>query len=46
MLQAMPTATPREVRQQMVALFDQNPYVPPALRCDENGNFPIAKETK
>ena len=46
MLQAMPAATPREVRQQMVALFDQEPYVPPALRCDENGNFPIAGQTK
>jgi hypothetical protein len=46
MLQAMPTTTPREVRQQMVALFDQDPYVPPALRCDENGNFPIAGLTK
>jgi hypothetical protein len=45
MLQAMPSTTPRAVRQQMVALFDEEPYVPPAMRCDENGAFPLAGRT-
>jgi hypothetical protein len=42
MLQAMPTATPKVVRQQILALFDDPPFVPPALRCDENGAFVVA----
>jgi len=39
MLQIMPPTTPIEVRREMLALFDQPPYVPPELRCDENGLF-------
>jgi len=40
MLQSMPATTPRAVRQQMIQLFDEDPVVPPALRCDEYGAFP------
>jgi hypothetical protein len=44
MLQHMPITTPLLVRQQILALFDEEPYVPPGLRCDENGQFPISAQ--
>jgi hypothetical protein len=45
MLQTLPSTTPREARLEIVALFDKDPYVPPAMRCDENGIFPLSGRT-